>query len=362
MLGLKAAVLQAACRGCRSLAHALALPMLASISFVTRSLAYAVPLTNQHEPDQAPLQNPQEPSTHVATPASPTHLPSLASPSDMDSSVTPSSPGSPLSPLVGFRLQRNGVSSAPSVEAPYFQHRLPDGLTPAQRQCIVELLNAQQLHYEARLCDEICEQAAQHEGHEEELQYLQQRGAQEQQWHQDDLTHAHESMGMQLADQRQQIADQRQHYKLKVRAGRHQAARQQQLHAAELSGLQQQLADQQQQFQEHVADTRQQLADKHDEELTERYQQLAAEYAEELAEKLVRQRQLHANALNGLRQHVQQLLARLQAEKQQHAAVQQATLKPWRRWLSRGTAGKRTMHSPQPRCSNWRTSLTYVRT
>ena len=327
MLGLKVAVLQAACRGCRCLADALAVPMLASISFITRSLAYAVPVTTQHEPDQ---QNPQEPSTHVATLASPTHSPSLASLSDMDSSMTPSSPASPFSPLVGFSVQRNVVSSAPSVHAPAFQHQLPDGLTPAQQQCMVKLLTAKQLHYEARLCDELSQQAAQHEWHEEEVEDLQRWGAQEQQWHQDELTRAHDSMGMQLADQlqqiadqRQQIADQRQHYKLKVRAGRHQAARQQQLHAAERSGLQQQLADQQQHFQEQVADARQQLADQHDEELTERYQQLAGEFAEELAEKLGHQRQLHANALNGLRQNVQQLLADLQAERQQHAAVQQ---------------------------------------
>lgn len=48
MLGLKAAVLQAACRGCRGcrfLAHALALLMLAFISFFSRSLAYVM----QHE-------------------------------------------------------------------------------------------------------------------------------------------------------------------------------------------------------------------------------------------------------------------------------------------------------------------------
>ncbi len=319
MLRFKAAALQAACRGCRSLAHVLALPMLAFISFVTRSLAYVV----QHEPDQAPLQDSLQPSTHVATPSSPTHLPSVASEPDMQSSMTPSSPASPVSPLVGFKFQRNVVSSAPSVEAPYFQHQLPDGLTPAQQQCMVDLLNAQQLYYEARLTDQVCQQADQHSLHEEEVEYLQQLVAQEQQWRQEDLAYAHESMGMQLADQRQQIADQRQHYRVKVRAGRRQAARQQLLHATERSGLQQQLAEQQQQLQEQVADTRQQLADQqqsHDQELTEVCQQLVDEYAQQLAEKLARQRQLHANALNRLRQ---QLLASLQAERQQRAAVQQ---------------------------------------
>ncbi len=294
MLGFKAAVLQAACRGCRSLAHALAMPVRGCISLVTRGLAYVDLVTKQPEPNQ---QNPQEPSAHVATSSSPVHLPSSASPSEMDSSMTPSSPGSPLSPLVGFRLQRDVVSTAPSADAPCFQHQLPGDLTPAQQQCIVDLLKAQQLHYEARLCEEVSQQVAQHEGHEEEVEDLQRWGAQEQQWRQEELAYAQETMNSELQIRDMQLADQRQ-----------------------------QIADQQQQFQEQVADTRQQLADQQqssDEELTERYQQVAAEYAEELAEKLARQRQLHANALNRLRQHVLQLLASLQAERQQLAAIQQ---------------------------------------
>ncbi len=333
MLRMKAAVLQAPCRGCRCLAHALALPVLASISLVTRSLAYVVPVTKQHEPSQAPLQDPLEPSTHVATLSSPNHLPSVDSSLDLQSSMTPSSPASPMSALVGQPFQQNVPSSAPSVEAPCFQHQLPGDLTPAQQQCIVDLLNAQQLHYEARLTDELCQQAAQREVHEDEVKYLQQLVAQEQQWGQDDLAHAHELMegnlqlqDMQLADQRQQIADQRQHYKAKVRAERRQAARQQQLHAAELSALHQQLADQHQQFQEHVTDARRQLADQqhqYDQELTDVCQQLVDDYAEQLAEALDHHCQQHANELNRLRQHAQHLLASLQAERQQRAAAQQ---------------------------------------
>ena len=148
----------------------------------------------------------------------------------------------------------------------------------------------------------------------------------EHQWRHEDLAYARDGMDMQLADQRQRIADQRQHYRGKVRAGRHQAARQQQLHAAERSGLQQQLADQQQQLQEHVDDTWQQLADQqhiHDQELADVCQQLVDKCAERLALELARQRQQHTNALHGLRQHLQQLLASLQAERQQLAAIQQ---------------------------------------
>ncbi len=90
------------------------------------------------QPAQAALQNPADPSTHVATPSSPTHLPSMASHSEMDSSMTPSSPGSPLSPLVGFSVHRNVVPTAPSLDTPSFQHQLPNGLTPAREQCITE--------------------------------------------------------------------------------------------------------------------------------------------------------------------------------------------------------------------------------
>ncbi len=126
------------------------------------------------------------------------------------------------------------------------------------------------------------------------MENLQRWGAQEQQWRQDELAYAQETMNSELQMRDMQLADQRQ-----------------------------QIADQQQQFQEQVADTRQQLADQQqssDEELTERYQQVAAEYAEELAEKLDRQRQLHVNVLHRLRQ---QLLASLQAERQRCAAIQQ---------------------------------------
>ena len=186
MLRLKAAVLQATCTDCRCLAHALALPMLAPVSLVTRSLAYVV----QHQPDQAPLRDSLQPSTHPATPSPSTHLNST---SDMESSMTPSSPASPVSPLVGFTFQQN-VSSAPSVEAPYFQHQLPGGLSLARQQCTVDLLNAQQLHYEARLCDEECQQAAQISSHEEKVKYLQHWGAQEHQWRQDDLAYAQQTM------------------------------------------------------------------------------------------------------------------------------------------------------------------------
>ena len=303
MFTMKAAALQVACRGCRCLANALALPMLAFISLVTRSLAYVM----QHEPDQAPLHNPLEPSTHAASPSSPIHL---ASAPDMESSMTPSSPASPVSPLVRFSFQRNFLSS--SVEAPCFQCQLPSDLTPAQQQCVLDLLDAQQLHYEAKLTDEVCQQAAQHEVHEEEVEYLQQLAVQEQQWRQEDLACAHKSTDcdlqlrdIQLADQRQQIADLRQHYKLKLTAERRQAAWQQQLHAAELSDLHQQLADQQ---------------ESSNQELTEVCQQLMDSYAEQLAEALAHQHQQHAGELNGLRQNVQELL---HAERQQTAAVQQ---------------------------------------
>ncbi|KAL0036890.1 hypothetical protein WJX77_003818 [Trebouxia sp. C0004] len=278
---------------------------------------------------KAPRQNPLEPSTHVTTLSTPAHLPSVASASGMESSMSPSSQASPVSPLMGFTFQRKALSSAPSVAAPHFQHQLPHGFTPAQQQCMVHMQDAQQLHYEARLTEEVSQQAGQHEAHEEEIKYLQQLVGQEQQWRQDDLAYAHRSMvdnlqlhDMQLADQRQRIADQRQHYKAKLRAGRCQAAAQQQLHASELSGLHHQLADQQRQLQK----LQKQLADQqqsYDQELTDVYQQLVVQYAEQLAEGLARQGQQHANALDGLRQHVQQLLASQQAERRQRAAVQQ---------------------------------------
>lgn len=49
------------------------------------------------------------------------------------------------------------------------------------------------------------------------------------------------------------------------------------------------------------------------------------DYAEQLAEALAHQRQHHASEQHGLRQHVQQLLASQDTERQQCAAVQQGS-------------------------------------